>query len=85
MKRILSVIAVVLVLSISISLAACSNIGSLECRHRDENANGKCDKCGEAYGTCTHEDENGDNVCDKCGDYSGSEGIDTPLIPLDPQ
>lgn len=91
MKRFVSIVAAILTVAFSISLAACSGNGLFGCSHRDNDENGRCDRCGEAYGECAHEDRDGDHICEKCGGIcftanngDNGSGIETPMIPLDP-
>ena len=82
MKKYLKIIGVVFcVLALTIALVACND----KCtEHVDDNADGKCDVCGEVVENnnnnnggnnipaCTHEDKNLDEKCDLCG-------VDQPL------
>ena len=67
-KKILCLLlALVMMFSVACVLVSC---GDKECDHADSDSNGKCDKCGEPYGTaaCTsHKDADKNGKCDNCG------------------
>ena len=66
MKKNLKIIGVLLcVFILVLSLVACNE----DCTHVDENADSKCDKCGEELpSSCVHVDKNLDEKCDLCGE-----------------
>ncbi len=67
-KKILCLLlALVMMFSVVCVLASCGDKG---CEHADSDSDGKCDNCGEPYGTaaCTdHVDEDKNGKCDDCG------------------
>ena len=80
MKRLLTLLAFILVLSISVTACAVP----VECAHNDGDGGGICDSCKEKYAvttSCQHRDENDDNLCDKCGE-AYTDGKDIPEEPL---